>query len=264
MRVEQGITRRAIRRVRRDGTLAPPIDDEIVVEEPLQIRLAGEVLLTTMRTPGDDSALVLGLLWAEGLITSLADVSAIASCGQPGDAIVDVRPGPGVVFDVAPRAALSNAACGVCGRAQINDLRDRLGAFEASPIAIDVLRSGNRMLADQPRFARTGALHAAAIVGRAGSVLASAEDVGRHNAVDKVVGMLLTDGCLDEAQVLLVSGRASFEMVQKAAAARIGAVLAVGAPTSLAIDLAVELGMVLVGFAREDTLNVYAGAAQIS
>ena len=258
-RIEKGIASRPVRRREEDRWL-PQVDDEVAVEEPLQIRLAGELFVTTMRTPGDDEALVLGLLWSEGLIAGLADISAIAPCGQPGEQVLDVRPGPGTVFriDGARRGTLTTASCGVCGRAQIDDLLARIEPQAPRDVAISAVdRALSALRVAQPRFERTGALHAAAALDEHGEVLASAEDIGRHNAVDKVVGMLLSGRMLTDARILVVSGRTSFEIIQKVASAGISTVVAVSGPTSLAIDLAKSAGIVLIGFAREGRMNVY-------
>ncbi len=255
-RVDQGITRRRVHR--RDGSDWVCEEDEVVVEAPLQIRLAGEPFVTTMRTPGDDEALVLGLLWSEGVIARLDEVSAIARCGEPGDEVLDVRPGPGIAFDLdrLRRGTLTSASCGVCGRAQIDDLLARVPRVGAAVVDADTVCAAARSLGDaQPRFARTGALHAAAVFDAAGQPVSSAEDVGRHNAVDKAVGTMLRSEA--SGAVLVVSGRTSFEIVQKAACARIGVVAAVGGPTSLAIDLAEQAGVALIGFLRGERMNVY-------
>ncbi|MEM9073757.1 MAG: formate dehydrogenase accessory sulfurtransferase FdhD [Myxococcota bacterium] len=252
--LERGIAR--IQRWRwQDGQVRAE-EDEVAVEAPLQINLAGEPFLVTMRTPGDDAALTLGLLYAEGLIRDVDDVAAIAPCGEPGRAAVDVRPGPGVVFeDPRQRQGAVSSACGICGRDQIDDLLARIpvvkGAIAPRPLeaAIPALE------AVQPRFARTGSLHAAVILDETGETLASAEDIGRHNAVDKAVGVLLRER--KRGAVLGVSGRASFDIVQKAAVARLRAVVAVSGPSSLAVELASEAGIVLAGFARGDGMNIY-------
>lgn len=245
--------------------------DEIAVEAPLEIRLAGDTFATIMRTPGDDHFLTAGFLFTEGIIQSLADLGKIAHCGRPTDAgygnLVDVAPGPGTVL--APervterRGTIVSSSCGVCGRDRIDDLVDRLGRVPSgatlSPAAI--VSSVERLGKSQHAFARTGAVHGALALSVDGEELATGEDVGRHNAVDKVIGKLLFAELLTperaDAQVLAVSGRTSFEIIQKAAAARIGVVVSVSAPTSLAIDTADALGVTLAGFTRGDSFNVY-------
>ncbi|HJK91948.1 MAG TPA: formate dehydrogenase accessory sulfurtransferase FdhD [Polyangiaceae bacterium LLY-WYZ-15_(1-7)] len=267
--VERGIARRALHRVGADGPLGERALDEVVLEEPLEVRLAGEPWVTTMRTPGDDPALVLGLLHAEGLVRRARDVARVAPCGTPGEPgwenTIDVAPGPGVVFDAAVRrGTLVSAACGVCGRATVDDLVGRLEPPRALPLSRPLLLGAPDALAEhQPTFRRTGALHGAALLDAEGRRLASAEDVGRHNAVDKVVGRLLREERLARAAVLVVSGRVGFEIVQKAAVARVPALVAVSGPSSLAVDLAARAGLVLAAFVRGGRMNVYAGAERL-
>jgi len=274
MTVERGIEGRERRRY--DGTrddLCSPELDEVAVEAPLEIRLSGEPLATTMRTPGDDPALVLGFLFAEGIVDSARQVGTIAHCGAPGDEgygnVIEVTPGPGVTLDpertrATRRGTLVTASCGVCGRASIDDLLTRIPAVTQAPLDAAVLAAAPGVLASgQPSFERTGSVHAAAAARADGSVLALAEDVGRHNAVDKVIGRLLRADQLADARLLVVSGRVSFEIVQKAAVAGIGAVAAVSGPTTLAVDLAERAGIVLAGFVRGEHMNVYAHAERL-
>lgn len=277
-------TERAVRRIPGGGTEP----DAVVVEEPLEIRLDGEVLAVTMRTPGrpdDDRRLALGFLLAEGLIRGLADVerverpssgiaqkapgepqepfcNAIAVQRRPG--VPGAFPGTGEALGAIPaarRGTLTTSACGVCGRATIEDLLARLPRLPPSPAlsAAVILSSPERLRESQGTFARTGSIHAAAALDTMGQVLAAAEDVGRHNAVDKVVGALLESGRLADAALLVVSGRTSFEMVQKAAMAGIPALAGVGGVTSMAVDLAERCGLTLAGFVRDGRASVYAG-----
>jgi len=246
--------------------------DEVAVEEPLEIRVADEALAVTMRTPGDDEALAAGFLSAEGVVQSLRDIGSIAHCGDPADAdfgnVLNVTPGPGVFLDpsrlaASRRGTLTTAACGVCGRRSIDDLLARCAPVDASELRAAVLLSSvTRLHETQHIFRRTGATHAAAAFDDAGALLASAEDVGRHNAVDKVFGRLLLDG-RDAPALLVVSGRTSFEIVQKAAVARVGCVVGVSGTTSLAVDLAERLGMTLGGFARGEELAIYTHAERV-
>ena len=271
------VTRRVVQRHTLHESSPPPAaSDEIAVEEPLEIRLAGDTFATIMRTPGDDHVLTAGFLYSEGIIRSLADLGKIAHCGRPTDAgygnLVDVAPGPGTAL--APERATErrttvSASCGVCGRERIDDLLARMRPLEPSELvpAMTIVRSVECLRRAQATFARTGAVHGALALDRSGAELASGEDVGRHNAVDKVIGKLLYADLLGperaEAQLLAVSGRTSFEIVQKAAAARISVVVSVSAPTSLAIDTAVAMGVTLVGFARGEGFNVYAHGERI-
>ena len=286
--VVNAVAQRQVLRVQRGGRgPAEPFDDEVAIEEPLELRVDGETLAITMRTPGgpgDDEKLALGFLFAEGLIARADDVTRIVHCGKPGTPearnVLDVIAAGGVRIDVeksAPsrRGTITTSACGVCGRRTIDDVLARvpfkkwnLDSQNESPVqnmnpdSIELLFAAVDALAGrQPVFARTGGLHCA-VIGDASGPLGSAEDVGRHNAVDKAVGQLLMRGLVpaareDSPRVLAVSGRASFEIVQKAAMAGLAAVVSVSAPSSLAIDLAARAGLVLAGFARGERMNVY-------
>ena len=250
--------------------------DELSVEEPLEIRIAGEPYATTMRTPGNDHELVAGFLLAEGLIRSKADLGGISHCGRLGSEgagnTVDVLPAPGAVLDAEAlaqtrRGTLTSSACGVCGRKFIDDLLLRLEpapecqAFERSFVAS--LTADLR--ARQPSFERTGGLHAAAIASSVTGFGAVREDVGRHNAVDKVIGRLVLDDRIPaHGSLLVVSGRTSFEIVQKAIAAGFSGVVGVSAPSSLAVSTAARFGLLLCGFARGSAFNVYAGAERLA
>ena len=250
-------------------------EETVVVEEPLAIRISGETVAVTMRTPGADRDLVLGFLLAEGVIASAADVASLAHCGKLGDEgrenTMEVVLAPGVKPPVdaetgmlARRGTIVSSACGVCGRVAIDDLVQRMPPLAgAARVAASAVSAAMRALRDrQPVFAKTGGCHAASLVTFEGEVVATAEDVGRHNAVDKVVGARMRAGALPlAAHVLLVSGRASFEIVQKAWAAGVPVVASVSAPSSLAVELATRAGVTLVGFVREDRLTVYAGEA---
>ncbi len=233
--MDRGVTRRAVHALA--GGASVERSDEVVVEEPLEIRVAGDPLAVTLRTPGADADLALGFLFAEGIIESADDVSTVAHCGRPGDEgygnAIDVTAGPGVALDPertqgARRGTLTTAACGVCGRRSIDDLLERAGSVDVEvvvPVSL-VAHAPELLRNEQANFARTGGIHAACAIDASGTVLAAAEDVGRHNAVDKVVGALLRAkrvgrGARSGAPVLLVvSGRAGFEIVQKAAVAR--------------------------------------------
>lgn len=265
----------AARRVIRRG--APTIDS-LAVEEPLEIRVDGDPVGTTMRTPGADADLALGFLFAEGILTGPADVSTLTHCGRPGEEgygnVLDVRSAGGMRLDPdrvleSRRFVATSSACGVCGRLAIDGLLARIvpvpGGNAVAPTlvhaAIDALPRV------QPAFATTGGLHAAVALGADGAVLAAAEDVGRHNAVDKVVGALVRAGRVGAGArpgsgptVIAVSGRTGFEIVQKAAAARVAVVASVSAPSSLAVDLAERAGITLCGFVRGGNMNVYAHA----
>jgi FdhD protein len=255
--------------VERGGTAGK--DDDVVVEEPLEIRIAGDTLAITMRTPGNDRELVLGFLLAEGVIASADDVSAIAHCGRTGaderENVIEVTLAPGVKPPVddkdspfARRGTVTTSACGVCGRRSIDDLLARFASLPASePPARDAIAHAVQGLRDrQPIFARTGGCHAASLVAYDGHPIVTYEDIGRHNAVDKVVGDRVRARALPLAgHLLVVSGRASFEIIQKAVAARIPAVASVSAASSLAVDLASRAGVHLFGFVRGESMTAY-------
>jgi FdhD protein len=252
--------------------------DLLAAEEPLGIRVSGAALTMTMRTPGDDIELAAGFLVSEGVVRSPGDIATVrvcdgTTCGhsehdEPGN-IVDVTLAAGVSIPAgARRSFLTTSACGVCGKASIRDICQlpRFGvASDPARVSPDVLVTlPDRLREAQRVFSRTGGLHAAGLFSAAGELLAAKEDVGRHNAVDKVVGWALLHDRLPLAGcILLVSGRASFELVQKAALAGVPVLAAVSAPSSLAVDLAAETGLTLVGFLRGPSMNVYSGSERI-
>jgi FdhD protein len=255
---------------------SPELTDEVAVEEPLAIRVSGELVATTMRTPGHDRELALGYLFSEGAVTSLGEVSAVVTCGRPSDSdygnVIEVTPSPGTTLRADPLARLAtqatmSSACGVCGREQILALAKRCASLhdlELSVTSEQILHWVQLLGRAQTVFARTGGLHAAVSVEAHSGVHLGYEDVGRHNAVDKVIGALLLAGQLSTtSRVLLVTSRASFEIVQKAAAARFAILVCLSAPTSLAIEAATELGLTLVGFVRGQAFNVYSCGERI-
>jgi FdhD protein len=272
VRFEPGIALRAAIKIGKHGASS---DDEVAIEEPLEIRVAGDTVAVTMRTPGHDVELALGFLFAEGIILSIEDVGSVAHCGRPGDPafgnVIDVSPGPGVALAPervrsATRGTLTTAACGVCGRRSIRDLVERCPPVtsDVQVAAAELLAMQETMRGAQRNFARTGGLHAAAIFASSGELGVLSEDIGRHNAADKVVGSRLLARSLPAREsILFVSGRASFEIVQKAVVAGIPIVASVSAASSLAIDLARETGMSLASFVRRDSLTVYSGAQRI-
>jgi len=241
--------------------------DMLAVEEPLEIRIDGQPLTVTMRTPGDDIDLTAGFLLTEDIISGAMDVAEIRKCD---DNVADVRlrPGMAVAHDRLRRNFLTTSACGVCGKESIDTVRTR-ASFDVRHDDVRVTAATLAMLPDRLReaqrlFARTGGLHAAAIFTADGTLVTLREDVGRHNAVDKVIGWALRDARLPlTGSVLLVSGRASFELAQKALMAGIPVLAAVSAPSSLAVELAREAGMTLVGFLRGASMNVYAGTHRV-
>ncbi len=242
--------------------------DLLAVEEPLEIRVDGEPLTVTMRTPGNDIDLAAGFLFTEGLLTRLDEVHEIRMCDENVAAVSVKDSGALLKAQAATRNFLTTSACGVCGKDSIEAIRVR-SAFDvaADPVRVSptVLASLPDQLRDAQRiFSRTGGLHAAGLFTPDGSLLVLREDVGRHNAVDKVAGWALRSGLLPLAgHILLVSGRASFELAQKALMIGVPVLAAVSAPSSLAASLAEEGGLTLVGFLRGATMNVYAGAQRV-
>lgn len=248
--------------------------DLLAVEEPLEIRVDGEPLTVTMRTPGDDIDLAAGFLFTEGLLTGLGDVHEIRMCDE-NVAAVTVADDGGLLkahgvngVKSAARNFLTTSACGVCGKDSIEAIRVR-SAFD---VAADPVRVSPAVLAGLPDrlrdaqrvFSRTGGLHAAGLFTPDGTLLVLREDVGRHNAVDKVAGWALRSGLVPlTGHVLLVSGRASFELAQKALMLGLPVLAAVSAPSSLAVSLAEEGGMTLIGFLRGAAMNVYAGPQRV-
>jgi len=248
--------------------------DLLAVEEPLEIRVDGEPLTVTMRTPGDDIDLTAGFLFTEGLLTGLGEVHEIRMCDE-NVAAVTVADDGGLLktggvdrFQSAARNFLTTSACGVCGKDSIEAIRVR-SAFD---VAADPVRVSPAVLAGLPDrlrdaqrvFSRTGGLHAAGLFTPDGTLLVLREDVGRHNAVDKVAGWALRSGLVPlTGHVLLVSGRASFELAQKALMLGLPVLAAVSAPSSLAVSLAEEGGMTLIGFLRGAAMNVYAGPQRV-
>ncbi|MGW0825815.1 formate dehydrogenase accessory sulfurtransferase FdhD [Streptomyces sp. NPDC002845] len=274
--------RRKVIRIR-DGVVSTR-PDTLVAEEPLEIRLNGKPLAITMRTPGDDFALAAGFLVSEGVLGDEKELQNIVYCagatvdGSNSYNVVDVRTAPGVVIpDITlERNVYTTSSCGLCGKASLDAVRttarwaidDGDASPDTPPVRLDpeLLASlPDGLRAAQRVFDRTGGLHAAALFSEDGELLDIREDVGRHNAVDKLVGRALQNGALPLSRtVLLVSGRASFELAQKAVMAGIPVLAAVSAPSSLAVDLAAESGLTLVGFLRGSSMNVYAGEHRIA
>ena len=250
-------------------------EDHLTVEEPLEIRVGGRPLAVTMRTPGNDVELALGLLVSEGVVRDRDDVIAARHCagedaGSGEYNVLDVALAPGVEVPAEARHALTmTSACGLCGKDSIEAVRARsVHPVEGDPVSVDpawLAGLPDRMRESQAMFERTGGLHAAALVDVASDqILAVREDVGRHNAVDKVVGWAVREGRLPLAgTVLVLSGRAGFELVQKASMAGIPVVASVSAPSSLAVELADEVGLTLAGFVRGASMVVYAGDERI-
>ena len=246
--------------------------DELAVEEPLEVRVGGRAVSVTMRTPGHDEELAAGFLLSEGIVRRREDVLRVEPCGRSEEGnVVNVLLAPDVFvdFDRLTRHVFASSSCGLCGKATIDAIRALFPRAGATPgaaadpeVRVDaatLMSLPSKMLAAQATFARTGGLHAAALFDAGGKLLVLREDVGRHNAVDKVVGHALLNGLLPlHRHVLLVSGRSSFEIMQKALAGGVRVVAAVSAPSSLAVSFAVASGQTLVGFLRGGRMNVYA------
>jgi FdhD protein len=241
--------------------------DVAAAEEPLDVRLHGTSFAVIMRTPGDDRELAAGFLLSERIIRSADDIGAVEHCRHPDQTkahhVVDVFLRGGAASRVPAmlerrRHVIANSSCGVCGRSTIDELVADVEPLIPEPlVSVDVIRAlPERLRARQSTFDETGGLHAAALCSAPGDVLSSAEDVGRHNAVDKAIGRrLLAEQPMGE--ILIVSGRVSFEIVQKAWLGRVPIVAAISAPTSLAVDLATAAGVTLIGFLRPGSLNIY-------
>lgn len=250
--------------------------DSVAAEEPLEIRVSGRRLAVTMRTPGDDFALAMGFLLSEGIITSRDDVVTARYCsGGPMEEntynIVDVVLAPHVPpMDVAlERNVLTTSACGLCGKTSIDAVRTKSQyPVELDPLTLteeQVIPLPEMLRAQQKVFEKTGGLHAAALFdGRSGELLVMREDVGRHNAVDKVIGWAVQEGRIPlSGHVLMVSSRSSFELTQKAIMAGIPVLASVSAPSSLAVEMAQESGLTLIGFLRGDSFVIYSGQHRI-
>ncbi|KOV96355.1 MULTISPECIES: formate dehydrogenase accessory sulfurtransferase FdhD [unclassified Streptomyces] len=268
--------RRKVLRIRDGAVSTRP--DTLVAEEPLEIRLDGKPLAITMRTPGDDFALAAGFLVSEGVLATASDLQNIVYCaGATADGtntynVVDVKTAPGVTLPdfSLERNVYTSSSCGLCGKASLDAVRTtaRWPIADTPPLRVtpELLASlPDRLRSAQRVFDRTGGLHAAALFSEDGELLDTREDVGRHNAVDKLVGRALQNGGLPLSRtILMVSGRASFELAQKAVMAGVPMLAAVSAPSSLAVDLAAETGLTLVGFLRGSSMNVYAGEDRIA
>ena len=259
-----------------------PEADSVAVEEPLEIRLGFSTpegrgtksVSITMRTPGNDEELATGFLYTEDIIHAASDIAAIEVCGPPAPDsgnhnVIRVELQNTVAVDLGrlQRHFYTTSSCGVCGKASLDALRITGRDALTSPTAFsESVLTGmpDKLRAAQQTFDETGGLHAAAAFDAAGEIAVSMEDVGRHNAVDKVIGKLLLDGKLPASELgMMVSGRASFELMQKTLVAGMPLLAAVSAPSSLAVQLAREFNMTLIGFLRGETFNIYAGDERI-
>lgn len=243
--------------------------DELAVEEPLEIRIDSRPVVVTMRTPGHDAELAAGFLFTEGLVRSREDLLAVRhnTRNRTGNSL-DVILAPEVVLDLKrlTRSGFMTSSCGVCGKESIRAVQRRLPPVRSRQMVGTNLLAQlpEKLRAAQPTFERTGGLHAAGLFTREGELIVAREDIGRHNAVDKVIGFGLLNGLLPyHNRVLVVSGRASFEIMQKSLAARIPIVCAVSAPSSLAVEFARNSRQTLVGFLRAERMNIYSGRSRV-
>jgi FdhD protein len=240
--------------VLRDGT-----QDEVAVEEPLEIRVDGAPLAVTMRTPGHDEELALGFLYGEGLIDAPHRAGLTADFANN---VIEVQ-GP-LLRDPGSRRFYTTSSCGVCGKGALEEVAVHAPVATPGPVVDRELLAALPDRLRQPTFERTGGLHATGLFSAEGELELVREDVGRHNAMDKVIGRALLDGRLPlTGSILCVSGRLAFELVQKAAVAGAPIIVGVGAPTSLAVELATDRGLTLAGFARHGTVNVYSGGQRL-
>jgi len=264
-------------------SLQQTLTDHVVIEEPLEIRLGfstpeGRVTRSvsiTMRTPGHDHELAAGFLFTESIVQQASDIVSIDPCGSPApdtgrDNVIRVELSPSIDVDLGrlQRHFYTTSSCGVCGKASLDALRvvgvDPMSADGPMFAKHTLIEVPDKLRMRQGTFDKTGGLHAAAVFDSDGNLITTMEDIGRHNAVDKVVGALLLDDKLPASDYgLIVSGRASFELMQKAAVAGIPLLAAVSAPSSLAVQVALEFNMTLVGFLRGNTFNIYAGEQRI-
>jgi len=270
---DDGATTREVALTRWADGVAAPAHDVVACEEPLEIQVRGVSIAVVMRTPGHDAELVRGFLLTERIVRGADEITSVRHCRVVADpaaednvVAVGLRDDVALDLDALRRNLFASASCGVCGKASI------AAAMDVAPPLDDPARFAAawfapltaRLAAAQPTFARTGGLHAAGLFAADGTLLVAREDVGRHNAVDKVVGWALERARLPlTGHVLLVSGRISFEIAQKALAARIPVVAAISAPSSLAIDLAERASLTLVGFLRDGRFNVYGNGERI-
>ena len=257
--------------IRWDAGVVSSEPDELAEEEPLEIRVRGRALSVTMRTSGHDHELAAGFLLGEGIVRRREDILRIEHCNrnESGNLInIQLAPEVYVDFEQMTRHVFMSSSCGLCGKTTIDSIHARFPTIESSitpTVNVSTLASLPKQMRDaQSDFDRTGGLHAAALFSMEGNLIILREDIGRHNAVDKVIGHALLNGLMPlENSILLVSGRSSFEILQKALSARLPIIAAVSAPSSLAVQFAVENHQTLIGFLRSDRMNIYTGAGRV-
>lgn len=268
----EGIGAGSVVRRKEDGAYEC-VTDEVTLEDPLEIRIGGVPVATTMRTPGQDEELAAGFLLSEAIVRARDDLRSLEPCSIPPSHgnVINIDLAAGVKFkpSAAQRFGTISTSCGLCGKTSIEFIRQQFPPIDPAPgrcvAETTLLELPAKLRAGQNNFARTGGIHAAGIFDLAGAPLVVREDIGRHNAVDKAIGRAFLDGLLPLRQhILVVSGRSSLEIVQKALAAGIPIVAAVSAPSSLAVNFARECGQTLIGFLRPPTFNVYSHLERIA
>jgi FdhD protein len=256
---ESGIGSQKIIRRKGDGEFEY-LPDDLTIEEPLEIRVGRKPIATTMRTPGHDEELAAGFLLSEGIVRGSDQIASVSMSGE-NRVVMELRDGVKLNLNSTKRFGTISSSCGLCGKPSIEAIRQNFAAVRSNDIRIDIetlLSLPETLRKAQSDFARTGGIHAAGIFGMNGKLKIAREDIGRHNAVDKAIGRALLDELLPlERHLLLVSGRASFEIIQKALAGGIPIVAAVSAPSSLAVELARDSNQTLIGFLRPPTFNIY-------
>jgi FdhD protein len=256
---ESSIDSQKIIRRKRDGALEY-LPDELTIEEPLEIRIGRKTIATTMRTPGHDEELAAGFLLSEAIVRNRDQIASLSS-GSDNRVIVDLADSVKVKLSSTQRLGTISSSCGLCGKTSLDAIRQNFPAITSTKIRIDIqtlLSLPEKLRNAQSDFVRTGGLHAAGIFNVKGELKIAREDIGRHNAVDKAIGRALLDDLLPlEEHVLLVSGRASFEIMQKALAGGVPIVAAVSAPSSLAVEFARDSNQTLIGFLRPPSFNIY-------
>ena len=259
------------------------VDDQVSIEEPLEIIIKYKekenwienTISITMRTPGDDEDLVRGFLFNERVIEKIDYIGSIELAGEPvgkyklkNKAVVTINNSENIDIDKIKRNFLTNSSCGVCGKTSLDSLeiikKDKIVKSFPKIKYETIMKSPNMLRQNQSEFSKTGGIHASGLFKFSGDIIAVKEDVGRHNALDKLIGFVLKKELLDNSsQFLTCSGRLNFDLVQKALMANIGVLIGVGAPTSLAIDLAYKFDMTLIGFVKEDSFNIYSNKERI-
>jgi FdhD protein len=256
---QSGVDSQKIIRRKRDGELEY-LPDDLTVEEPLELRIGRKTLATTMRTPGHDEELAAGFLVSEAIVRARDEIAQI-SADRDNRVIIDLKDGVKLKLNSTRRFGTISSSCGLCGKTSIEAIRQNFPAITSKEIRVDIetlLSLPEKLRNAQRDFARTGGIHAAGIFDVDGELKVAREDIGRHNAVDKTIGRAFLDGLLPlSGHLLLVSGRASFEIVQKALAAGIPIVAAVSAPSTLAVSFARESNQTLIGFLRLPSFNIY-------